>query len=83
MMEFVASSVRQREAVVPVTDAGEVGGQIGQMVGDEMDDFALALDGDHAGPGMMWRCRSDRSTTALHIIPGNRQRSWVFKNACP
>jgi hypothetical protein len=53
------------------------------MVGDEMDDFALALDGDHAGAGMMRRCRSDRSTMALHIIPGNRQRSWVFKNACP
>jgi hypothetical protein len=30
------------------------------MVGDEMDDFALALDGDHAGARTMRRCRSDR-----------------------
>ena len=39
-------------AVVPVAYASELGGQVGQMVGDEMDDVALALDAtlyrDHA-----------------------------------
>jgi hypothetical protein len=52
VVEFVAAPMWQREAVIPITDAGEFGGQIGQMVCDEMDDFALALDAalhsDHA-----------------------------------
>jgi hypothetical protein len=52
VMEFVAASVRQREADVPVTDAGQVGGQVGQLVGDKVYDIALPLDaalhGDHA-----------------------------------
>jgi hypothetical protein len=55
------------EAVVPVAD---IGGQVSQLVGDEMDGPALALDVDRAGAGMMRRCRSDRSTTALHFTPG-------------
>jgi hypothetical protein len=36
------------EAVVPVAD---IGGQVSQLVGDEMDDPALALDVDRAGRG--------------------------------
>jgi hypothetical protein len=52
-MEFVAASVRQREAGVAVPDGGEFVGQIGEMVGDEVDDLALALDAalyaEHAG----------------------------------
>ena len=43
-MEFIAASVRQREAGVAVPNAGEFGGEIGEMVGDQMDDLALTLD---------------------------------------
>jgi hypothetical protein len=53
VVEFVAAPVWQREAHVALADCGKFGGQIGQLVCDEMDDFALALDaalhGDHAG----------------------------------
>jgi aspartate aminotransferase-like enzyme len=34
VMEFVAASVRRRETRVAIPDAGEFGGQMGEMVGD-------------------------------------------------
>jgi hypothetical protein len=53
VVEFVAPPMREREAVIPVSYAGQVGGKVRQMVGDEMDDRPLTLDaalhGDHAG----------------------------------
>jgi hypothetical protein len=36
VVEFVAASVRQREAVVAVTDPGKFRGEIGEMVGDDL-----------------------------------------------
>ena len=36
--------VRQREIAVANTEAGEVARQIGQLIGDEMHDLALAPD---------------------------------------
>jgi hypothetical protein len=53
VVEFVAAPVRQWEAVVPVAHA------CGQLVGDEMDDFALALDRESC-----WR-QDDACATAL------------------
>jgi hypothetical protein len=41
---LIAASVRQRKPTVPLADAGEIIGQIGQLVGDEMDHRAFALD---------------------------------------
>jgi hypothetical protein len=43
---------RAREAVVPVADTGEVGGQIRQLVGDEMNSLALPLGPDQGPAGM-------------------------------
>jgi hypothetical protein len=37
VMKFVAAPVRQREAGFPVADTGEFGGQIGEVVGDQMN----------------------------------------------
>lgn len=51
VMEFVAASMRQGKPGVTVSDAGKIRRQIREMIGDEMDDFALTLDaplhGDH------------------------------------
>jgi hypothetical protein len=45
--------MRQRECGVAIADTGEVRREISQALGDEMHDFALALDaaahGEHAG----------------------------------
>jgi hypothetical protein len=41
---LIAASVRQRKPTVPLADAGEIIGQIGQLVGDEMNHRAFALD---------------------------------------
>jgi hypothetical protein len=53
MMEFVAATVGQWKSAISLADACEICRQIGQMVGHEMDNLALALDatlhGDHAG----------------------------------
>jgi hypothetical protein len=52
-MKFIASSVGHREIAVTITHAGEICGQVCQLVGHEVDNFALALNaalhGDHAG----------------------------------
>ena len=53
MADLVAAAVRQREAGLALADAGEIGGEVAQLLGDEMDDLALALDAPahrhHAG----------------------------------
>ena len=36
--------MRQRKSAIPLADAGEVVREIGQMVGDEVDHLAFALD---------------------------------------
>jgi hypothetical protein len=45
--------VRRREAGIALAHGREYGGQVGQLVCDEMDDVTLALDaalhGDHSG----------------------------------
>ena len=42
--DLVAAAVRQREAGLAPADAGEIGGEVGEAPGDEMDHLALALD---------------------------------------
>ena len=53
VMEFVASSMRQRKRLVPLPDAGELARHVGQSLRHEVDDLALALDaathGNHPG----------------------------------
>src|SRR4051812_38487819 len=41
VMEFVAASVRKRKAAVALSDGGQIGGHIGQLVGHEVDNFAF------------------------------------------
>jgi hypothetical protein len=41
---LIAASVRQRKPAVALADAGEVGGQIREMIRNEVDDGSLALD---------------------------------------
>lgn len=52
-MEFVATHVWQREGCVPLADAGQIGRQVGEPMGDEMHHLTFALDAtvdpDHAG----------------------------------
>lgn len=52
MADLVAASMRDREARVAISHAGELGREICEVVGDEMDDLALALNAsahrDHA-----------------------------------
>ena len=58
----LAASMRQREAGATVADTRKVHRQIGELIGDQVDDIALALDaalhGDHAAARMMRRWRS-------------------------
>ena len=43
-MEFIAAAVRKREGGIASADTGELGRQIDELVGDDMDDVAFALD---------------------------------------
>lgn len=65
MMEFVAATVRQREGAVLVADAGELAGEVRQLVRDQVHDVALTLDaalyGHHPG-------RQDRPLVLLENL---------------
>ena len=53
MTNVIAASMRQRECRLPVANASRFVGEIGQPMGDEIDDLTLALnaamDRHHAG----------------------------------
>ena len=52
-MEFVTASMRQREGGIATANAREFPREIGEVMADKVDDFALTLnattDCDHAG----------------------------------
>ena len=52
-MELITAPVRQQERGLPLADTGEFPREIGEVIGDKVDDFALTLnattDSDHAG----------------------------------
>jgi hypothetical protein len=53
MMELIAAAVREREGAVSLPHARQLGGQIGELIGDQMEHFAFPLhpapNRDHAG----------------------------------
>jgi hypothetical protein len=59
VVEFVAAPVRQREAVVPVTEAGEVGGQMAR------DGADTPLSADQAAPRFQAAFRAETSARAV------------------
>ena len=58
------------KAASRLADAGQLGRQIGELMGDEMDDLALALDaaahGDHAG------AQHDAAVFLEHLRPDHQ-----------
>ena len=53
MVKLITAPVRQQERGLPLADTGEFPREIGEVMGDKVDDFALTLnattDCDHAG----------------------------------
>jgi hypothetical protein len=75
MMEFVAAPVRQRKAAVTVANAGEVCGQIGQMVatGSTTSPSRWMWPGTAIMPAVLIMPAGVRRATAL--LPGWHRRS--------
>jgi hypothetical protein len=53
VVELITAPMRKQECSLPLTDAREFGGEVREVMGDEVNDLALALnttaDGKHAG----------------------------------
>ena len=53
VVKLITAPVRQQERGLPLADTGEFPREIGEVMGDKVDDFALTLnattDRDHAG----------------------------------